>query len=110
WWPLSFSGRGHRTRESPVAIIMSATTRRASVQPLNACGKCAARRSGRNGLSALRRDAPDAAEDVRHDHPADEPADVSEESDAATVGRRAEEPEVRFEQLIQEPEAEEEPG
>jgi len=40
----------------------------------------------------------------------DEPADVGEERDAAPVRRGAEQPEVRLDELVQEPRAQEDPG
>jgi hypothetical protein len=49
-------------------------------------------------------------EQRRDDEPEHEATHVGEKGDAATVCTRAEQAEVRFEQLVEEPEAEEEPG
>jgi hypothetical protein len=58
------------------------------------------------GVHALRFDSAVAQQPHRDDVPEDEAADVREEGDAAAVRLRREEPEVRFDQLVEEPEAE----
>src|SRR5215475_7223594 len=51
-----------------------------------------------------------AGEQAYRDHAEDEPADVCEERDTAPVCRGAKQPEVRLDQLVQEPQPEEDPG
>src|SRR5262249_20194049 len=56
-----------------------------------------------------REDTARAQEEPRDEGPEHEAADMGEERDAAAVGLGLEQAEVRLEQLVQEPEAEEEP-
>src|SRR5215510_12425676 len=68
-------------------------------------------RAQRRALAtALRRDPPRIQEQPGDETAEDEAADVGEERDAAAVRLRAEQPEVRLDELVQEPEPEEEPG
>ncbi len=64
----------------------------------------------RSALLRLGRDSSHTSEDPCCQHAEEEPADVSEDCDAAAVRRGAEQPEVRLDQLVQEPRAEEDPG
>src|SRR6185295_5169582 len=83
------------------------------VWALSGCGKFAVSLSSGNAKRSsvvLRGDAPEVAQQECDGDAEEEAADVGEERDAAAVGLGAEEPEVRLEELVEEPEAEEEPG
>src|SRR5260221_9052258 len=68
------------------------------------------RRSLEPGGDALRRDEYRACQHRGDECAEDEAADVCEERDAAPVRTSAEDSEVGLEELVQEPEAQEEPG
>src|SRR5262249_58595007 len=59
---------------------------------------------------AREHDASALEQEPRDDRAEDKAADVGEECDAAAVRLRTEDPEVRLDELVEEPEAEEEPG
>src|SRR5215471_18023105 len=61
-------------------------------------------------LLRLWRDPASPSQEPGHERTEREAADVGEESDAAAVRRGAEQPEVRLDELVQEPQPEEDPG
>ena len=72
---------------------------------------CAASGAVKPGtLLRLRDDPSGSGEDPRRHQAEQEAADVGEEGHAAAVGRGAEQPEVGLDELVQEPQAEEDPG
>src|SRR5215467_9150485 len=56
------------------------------------------------------RDLPGPGQEPRSPQAEQEPADVGEEGDPAAVGRGAEQPEVGLDELVQEPQPQEDPG
>src|SRR5215475_6254285 len=66
--------------------------------------------AGTCAATALWRDPASPSQEPCHERTEREAADVGEESDAAAVRRGAEQPEVRLDELVQEPQPEEDPG
>jgi len=64
----------------------------------------------REALLRLGDDLPGSGEDSCRQQAEDEAADMGEEGDAGPVRRGAEQPEVRLDELVQAPQAEEDPG